>query len=419
MVSRRGLLGGAAGLAGGAALAGTATAQNSPATSTTGLKSLTASAKPITRAERLARLDKARRLMGEQGIGALIVEPGAALDYFTGVQWWRSERVTCAVIPARGETVIVTPAFEEPSVRESLGVPAEVRVWQEDESPYRRVAQALADRGAASGKVAVEATVRFFVVDGVRREAPGAQIVSGDPVTRPCRMIKSPAELALMQVANDVTLAAIRHLHATVRAGMTAPEIDAMLTQATRALGGETDGGLVLLNEASAYPHGSKQPQAVREGSVILIDTGCSVHGYQSDISRTWVYGQPSKRQREVWDTVKRGQEIVLETARPGARAGDVDRAVRAFYEREGWGPGYRLPGTPHRAGHGIGMEGHEPAYFVGNDDTRLQPGMCFSDEPGLYIPGQFGVRMEDCLHITEAGPKLFTGLAPSIDDPI
>jgi Xaa-Pro dipeptidase len=324
------------------------------------------------------------------------------------------------VIPARGDVVVVTPAFEEPSIRETLAVGGDVRPWNEHESPFALLVGALRDRGVTSGAIAFEATTRLFIVDGVRDASAGAyRVVSGDALVKAVRLIKSPAELALMQSANDVTLAALRHVHANVRIGMRPNEISAMVDAATVALGGDPEFALVLLNEASAYPHGSKQPQAVREGSVILIDVGCTVHGYQSDISRTWVMGQPSAKQRKVWDTVKRGQELALATAKPGTPVGAIDDAVRAYYEKEGWGPGYRLPGLPHRTGHGIGLDGHEPPYLVHGDTTPLAPGMCFSDEPGLYIPGEFGIRLEDCWHMTETGPKLFTALAKSIDDPI
>lgn len=383
------------------------------------LVSITGDAKPITADERRARIAKAQRLMGEQGIGALLVESGTALDYFTGVQWWRSERTTAALIPARGEVVVTTPHFEEPSVRETLQVGDDVRPWNEHESPFALLAGALADRGVAGKPLALESTTRFFIADGMRQALPSLRIVNGDPVTRPCRMFKSPAELALMQAANDVTLAAFRWVHPRVKAGMTAGDIGALIAQATAKLGGQAPFTLVLLNEASAYPHGSHQPQVVREGSIVLIDCGCQVGGYASDISRTFVFGQPTARQREVWNTVKRGQEIALETAALGKPVGKIDEAVRGYYESLGWGPAYKLPGLSHRTGHGIGMDVHEDAYLVRNDLTPLQPGMCFSDEPGLYIPGEFGVRMEDCWHMTEQGPKLFTLLAKSIDDPI
>jgi Xaa-Pro dipeptidase len=384
------------------------------------LRPMTAGAKPISADERRVRVAKLQRLLTEQGVGALIVESGTSLDYFTGVQWWRSERTTAAVIPAKGEVVIVTPAFEEPSVRETLVVGGDVRPWNEHESPFERIVQALRDRGVASGKIAFENTTRLFIVDGVMAAGGGAyQVVSGDGLVRACRLIKSPAELALMQLANHITIEALRHAHATVKPGMTSAEVSEIVGAATTTQGGGWDGGLVLLNEASAYPHGSHQAQKVREGSVVLIDVGCTVHGYTSDITRTWVVGTPSARQRKVWDTVKRGQEIALETAKPGAPVGTIDDAVRAYYEKEGWGPGYRLPGLSHRTGHGIGMDGHEPPYLVHGDATPLEPGMCFSDEPGLYIPGEFGIRLEDCWYMTATGPKLFTPLAKSIDQPI
>ncbi|HEX2816970.1 MAG TPA: Xaa-Pro peptidase family protein [Phenylobacterium sp.] len=384
-----------------------------------GLTSMTGGAKPISVEERKARIARLQDVMRRRKIGALILESGSSLDYFTGIQWHRSERTTASVIPAQGEIVTVTPAFEEPSVRETLAVGGEVRPWDEHENPFARIAGALADRGVRSGAIAFESTTRLFIVDGVRKAAPALKVVSGDALVKAVRLIKSPAELSLMQTANDVTLEALRHVQAQVRVGMSPGEIGAMMDAATVALGGAPEFALVLINEASAYPHGSHQPQTLREGSVILMDVGCTVHGYQSDISRTWVMGAPTAKQRKVWDTVKHGQEIALATARPGVPVGAIDDAVRAYYEKEGWGPGYHLPGLSHRTGHGIGLDGHEPPYLVHGDTTPLQPGMCFSDEPGIYIPGEFGIRLEDCWHMTDAGPKLFTILARSIDDPI
>lgn len=385
-----------------------------------GLTSMTTGAKPISVEERMARIAKLQKLMVDQKIGALILESGSSLDYFTGIQWHRSERTTAAVIPARGDIVVVTPAFEEPSVRETLAVHGDVRPWNEHESPFARLVGAIRDRGVTSGSIAFEATTRLFIVDGVREASAGAyQVVSGDALVKAVRLIKSPAELALMQTANDVTLAALRYVHGNVRAGMRPDEIASMMNAATVALGGAPEFALVLINEASAYPHGSHKPETLHEGSVILMDVGCAVHGYQSDISRTWVMGQPTAKQRKVWDTVKRGQEIALATAKLGNPVGSIDDAVRAYYEKEGWGPGYHLPGLPHRTGHGIGLDGHESPYLVHGDATPLAAGMCFSDEPGLYIPGEFGIRLEDCWHMTETGPKLFTELAKSIDDPI
>jgi Xaa-Pro dipeptidase len=383
------------------------------------LKPITGNAHPISAAERRARIAKVQALMEQRRIGALLIESGASLEYFTGIRWHRSERTTAAIIPAHGDVLIVTPAFEEPSVRETLLVGGDVRPWDESDSPFTAIVQGLRDRGVRAGHIAVEPTMRFFIVDGVRKASSAYDIVSGDPLIRACRMIKSPAELALMQTANDVTITALRYVHAHVERGMSGPEIGALMNGATVALGGSPEFALVLLNEASAYPHGSLQPQAVRDGSIILMDCGCTVEGYQSDISRTWVYGAPSPRQRRVWNTVRRGQEIALEEAKIGVAAGQLDDAVRAYYETEGWGPGYKLPGLSHRTGHGIGLDGHEPAYLVHGDTTPLEFGMCFSDEPGIYIPGEFGVRLEDCWYMTANGSKLFTPLAKSLEDPV
>ena len=403
--------------AAGAAVAGSgAEGASAPVT---GLSSLTRSVQPIEAKEHEARLAKVQGLMQQRQIGALLVESGSTLEYFTGIRWRRSERTTAALIPAAGRVAIVTPAFEEPSVRETLKVAGEVRPWKEDESPFALLAGAWRDSGH-TGPLAIEPTTRYFIVERTAAAAATRPtIVPGDELVRACRMVKSSSELALLQAANDVTIAALRNAHGQIRAGMQAADILALMVAATEQLGGSHEFTLVLLNEASAYPHGSIKPQQVREGSVILIDTGCAVHGYQSDISRSWVFGEISPRQRELWDTVKRGQELALETAKPGVAAGAVDQAVRGFYEQKGWRRDYGLPGLSHRTGHGIGMDGHEPPYLVRNDTTPLAPGMCFSDEPGLYIPGEFGIRLEDCWYMTENGPKLFTPLAKSIEQPV
>jgi Xaa-Pro dipeptidase len=416
MLSRRTFIQSAAAapLIGGAARSATA-----PATPFGDLRSLTLDAKAIAVDERRARIAKLQQLMQQRKVAALLVESGSTLEYFTGIRWPRSERTTAAVIPARGELIVVTPAFEEPSVRETLQVGGDVRVWNEHESPFEHIVQGLRSRGVDSGILAVESTTRFFIVDGIRQVSKAYEIISGDALVRACRLVKSPAELALMQIANNVTIEALRFVHARMQSGMRSTEIAALMDGATVALGGSPEFALVLLNEASAYPHGSVQPQAVHRGSIILMDCGCTVHGYQSDISRTWVFGDADARQRKVWNTVKRGQEIALETAVIGTPVGKIDDAVRSYYEHEGWGPGYRLPGLSHRTGHGIGLDGHEPAYLVHGDATPLQAGMCFSDEPGIYIPGEFGVRLEDCWYMTPSGPKTFTPLAKSIDDPI
>jgi Xaa-Pro dipeptidase len=378
---------------------------------------MTGGVQPIAGAEYLARLDKARTLMGKHGIGALLIEPGASLVYFTGVQWWRSERLTAAVLPRDGDLVIVTPHFEEPSVRESLRVPADVRVWNEHDDPLATVAGILRD-GKVTAAVGIEETVRFFAVDGLRNVMPRVEIKAGAPVVRGCRMVKSPAELALMQKANDITLAAYRHVWPRIQAGMSNHEVSAMMSAAHSALGAEHQFALVLLGEASAYPHGSGKPQAVRESEVVLMDCGCSVQGYQSDISRTFVFGKATAEQRKVWEQMREGQQIAIDAARVGVPAGAVDDAVRARYEKWGYGPGYKLPGLSHRTGHGIGLDGHEPVNLVHGEATPLAPGMCFSDEPGIYLPGRFGIRLEDCFHMGEERPVWFSTPARSLDQP-
>jgi Xaa-Pro dipeptidase len=382
------------------------------------LKPITNDIKPIGPAERADRLARAQALMARAKIAAIVIEPGASLEYYTGVQWRRSERLTAAVIPARGEPIIITPFFEEPSVRQSLGIPASVRVWQEDEDPLALLAGALKDRGAGSGRIGIEETVRFFVSDGLASHLPSAGLVSANPVVRGCRMIKTAAEIALLQAANDVTIAALRWSFPRISEGMTPGDIAATIDAATTALGGKGDGALVLLGEAAAYPHGSRKPQRVRAGEVVLLDCGCDVGGYSSDISRTFVLGKAPDDVRLIWETVAEGQQRARVAARIGAPAGSIDDAVRRFYESKGFGPGYQLPGLSHRTGHGIGMDGHEPVNLVHGEATPLAAGMCFSNEPGLYLPGKFGVRLEDCFHMTEAGPVWFSVPPQNIDAP-
>lgn len=374
---------------------------------------------PITAAERIARLARAQQLLRANNLGAMLVESGPTLDYYTGVQWWRSERLTGVVIPAEGAPIIVTPFFEQPSIAEQLEVPAEIRTWQEDDEPLKLVADFLRERKVTNRPIAFEETNRFFLGDRLAAQLPGARIVNANAVVRAQRMIKSPAELALMQAASDITIAAFRTAHANLKPGMSGGDISAAIVAASKALGGDADGNLVLINEAAALPHGSRKPHTLAPGDLVLIDGGCSVHGYQSDISRTFIFdGKPSADQRKVWDQVHRGQQIALAAARVGATAGSVDDAVRKAYTSWGYGPDYKLPGLSHRTGHGIGMEGHEPVNLVRGETTRLAPGMCFSNEPGIYLPGRFGVRLEDCFHMTPSGPEWFTTPPPSIDQP-
>ena len=373
---------------------------------------------PITDEERRARIEKARRLMVENGIDAMVLEGGTSMFYYTGVRWGNSERTFAVVIPARGELAWVTPGFEEQRARELIKFSTDVRAWQEDESPYKVVAGILRDRGA-TGKVGIEERLRFFVYDGIRQEMPTLQFVSATPVTAGCRIIKTAAEIALMQHASEITLQAIGATFTSLKEGMTTQQVSDIAAAATRKLGGKSDGGLVTFGKYTAFPHGSVQPQKLREGDVVLIDTGCTVEGYVSDITRTSVFGKPTQRQRDVWEIEQRAQNAAFAAAQVGATCESVDAAARKVITDAGFGPDYKVPGLPHRTGHGIGLDGHEWTNFVRGNTTRLAPGMCFSDEPTIVIYGEFGVRHEDCLHITDAGPKFFNPQSRSIEHPV
>jgi Xaa-Pro dipeptidase len=423
-VDRRKFVGRSVGLLGataiGPTLAGAAIAEaQSGAGPIASLHPLGPPVMPITDEERRARIEKARRLMTENGISAIFLEGGTSMFYYTGVRWGNSERTFGVVIPAKGELAWVAPAFEEQRARELIKFSNDVRTWQEDESPYRVIAQIIRDRGAASGKIGMEERVRFFVFDGVRQELPTAQFVSATPVTAGCRMIKSPAEIAFMQRANEITLQAIGAAFKTLKEGMTQQQLSANVGEATTHLGGVGDGALVIFGKYTAFPHGSVQPQKLHEGDVVLIDAGCTVDGYTSDITRTTVFGKPTQRQRDVWETEKRAQSAAFAAAQIGATCESVDAAARKVITAAGFGPDYKVPGLPHRTGHGIGLDGHEWTNFVRGNMTKIQPGMCFSDEPTIVSYGEFGIRLEDCLHITETGPKFFTPQSPSIEKPV
>lgn len=385
------------------------------------LKNITKNVSAITSAEREIRIKKAQKLMQQMNISALIIEPGAAMDYFSGIQWWRSERLTALVIPLEGKVGIVCPFFEEPSIQESLAIEGDIRVWQEHESPFERIKQILVDRGInlSKGQIGFENSVRYFVQDGVMSLLSKLQHISAEPVTRGCRIIKSHHELQLMHKANEVTLLAYAEVYSKLEVGMTSSQVKSLMSNAQSALGGKRPWNMALIDQASAFPHGSKKKHIIKEGSIVLMDCGCNIHGYQSDISRTFVVGEPSKRQRDIWQTVRTGQQIALEKAQIGSPAGLVDDAVRKHYQAQGFGPNYNLPGLSHRTGHGIGMEGHESVNFVHGEQEKLRAGMCFSNEPGIYIPGEFGVRLEDCLYMTDKGAQWFTVPPDSLDSPI
>jgi Xaa-Pro dipeptidase len=385
-----------------------------------GLKSMKDQARPIRPEERQARQEKARALMEANDLDAILLMEGTSLSYFTGIRWWGGERLFAMVLPAMGTAFYVCPAFEEGRAREQIaqapeGSQPDVRIWQEDESPYQRVAQGLKDREMLTGKIGIEETVHFVFREGIEKSAPQTKLVSATPVTAGCRMIKSPAEIDLMRLANQVTLVAYEALYHALHEGMTHFEVGRLIEAAHDKLGfpGEA---LVEVGEFSAFPHGSTQTQVVREGVPVLVDGGCKVESYQSDITRMLVLGSAPDKVKKVFDIVHRAQSAALTAARPGVECGAVDAAARKIITDGGYGPDYKF--FTHRVGHGIGMDGHEWPYLVRGNSTKLAPNMTFSDEPGIYLRGEFGVRLEDDMHITENGAELFTPQSPSLDEP-
>ena len=392
------------------------------------LKSRKSEASPITREERHERQQRARQLMTENALDAILLMEGTSLRYFTGVRWWGGERTFALVLPAKGAAFYVCPAFEEGRAREQLsnapdGDQADVRVWHEDESPYQRIAEGVKERGIASGKLGIEETVRFVFADGIAKAlsqaAPQVRIASATPVTAGCRMIKSAHEIALMRLASQVTLAAYEAVYRALRPGMTQRDVSGLIDAAYRQLGFPGDAS-VMVDQATAFPHGLTTPQVIREGSIVMIDDGCTVEGYQSDITRTFVVGKPSgqagEKMKQVFEIVLRAQSAALAAAHPQAECGSVDAAARKVITDAGYGPDYKY--FTHRLGHGLGMDGHEWPYLVRGNSTKLQANMTTSNEPGIYIRGEFGVRIEDDMHITENGAELFTPQTLSLEDP-
>ncbi len=383
------------------------------------LKTMTDDVEPITLQERVARVEKAQRLLTENKIEALILDCGTSLQYFTGISWWPSERPMVAIIPAKGDVKYVCPGFEESRLRELIKIGKDVYVWQEDESPYKQIATALKDADIRSGNIGIEERLRFFILDGVRKEALHLNYVSGDPITIPCRMIKSSAELSLMQKAADITSAAIKFGITELREGMTQSELSSIIDNTQRKLGGQPEFSLALFGESSSFPHGSTKPRTLKKGDIVLMDCGCTVENYSSDITRTIVFGaDPTKRQGEIWKLEQQAQAAGFAAAKIGAPCEEVDAAARKVITDAGFGPGYKLPGLPHRTGHGIGMDGHEWGNMVKGNKQALQTGMCFSIEPTIAVPGEFGVRLEDCVYMTEQGPKWFSKTSKSISEP-
>jgi Xaa-Pro dipeptidase len=384
------------------------------------LQSRKSEATPITGEERGERQEHARKLMGEKGLDAILLMEGTSLRYFTGMRWWGDERTFALVLPAKGAAFYVCPAFEEGRAREQIGngpdpAQADVRTWQEDENPYPLIAQGLKDRGVASGKIGIEETVRFVFSDGIAKASPQATFVSATAVTAGCRMIKSAHEVVLMRLAAQVTLAVYDAVYQSMHDGMTQHDVSGLIDKAYAQMGfpGEAS---VMVGEYTAFPHGSTALQVIHEGSIIMIDDGCTVEGYESDITRTFVLGKASDKMKQVFDIVHRAQSAALAAARPGAECGSVDAAARKVITEGGYGPDYKY--FTHRLGHGMGMDMHEWPYLVRGNATKLQPNMTTSNEPGIYLRGEFGVRLEDDMHVTENGAELFTPQSPSLEDP-
>jgi Xaa-Pro dipeptidase len=366
------------------------------------LQPMTQGVSPITLDERRARLDRAQRLLVAAGLDALVIGPGSSLAYFTGAEWGLSERFFGMVLGRAGDPVWVTPAFERDRALEQVRIGTDVRAWQEDESPWALVARALSDRGAATGRVGIEETLPFAFSDGIAQALPAARLAGAVAVTAGCRMVKDAHERELMRRACAITLHAYRAVFASLAEGLTTAQVAGWIAAAHRRLG-VRGGALVLFGPDAAHPHGTANPRPLRRGDVVLVDGGCRVHGYQSDITRTAVFGAPpTDRQRRVWDLVRKAQAAAFEAARPGVECQAVDAAARRVIEEGGFGPGYAF--FTHRLGHGIGLDGHEWPYMVRGNRTKLVAGMTFTDEPGIYVPGELGIRHEDTVAVTENG---------------
>ena len=384
------------------------------------LKNRRAEAQPISLEERERRFEHAQELMRAQQIDAIALIGGTSLVYFTGIRWWNSERLFVCVLPQKGAPFYVCPAFEEERAREQMreapaGKSSRVYTWQEDENPYPLAAQGLKDLGLSTGKLGIEERVTFVFSDGLRKANPGFETVSATPVTAGCRAVKSAAELKLMQLANDVTLSVYEAAWKSVRPGITNRQVSEWIGAAYELTGFPGDASCQV-DAYSALPHGSIQPQVLKEGSLVLIDDGCVVEGYQSDISRSFTVGKPTDRMKHVFDVVHQAQAAALAAAKPGVACGSVDAAARKVIDAAGFGPDYAH--FTHRVGHGIGMDGHEWPYLVKGNSQLLEAGMTFSDEPGIYLRGEFGIRLEDDMYITGDGAKLFTPQSHSLEEP-
>jgi Xaa-Pro dipeptidase len=380
------------------------------------LQNMVGDVKPLTADDYAARLEKATRIMADNKLDGLLLEGGTNLQYFTKVNWWRSERTFGAVFSLKRGPVWVCPAFERKRAEELVPKEQEIRTWEEHESPYALIAGVMKDLGAGGGRLGLDPSMRHFIYYGLRRDAAQLELVDGAIVTEGCRGIKSETEIAYMDLANKITKLAYREGFKGLREGMSPRELAAEIGAAHQKMGVAGGGGPQFgLN--TAFPHGSMEVRNLQKGDVVLVDGGCSVEGYRSDITRTIIFGQPTDKERRVWDAVRKAQAAALKTVRPGVPCESVDQAARRVIEEAGFGPEYKY--FAHRLGHGIGMEGHEYPYLVRGNTLKLEPGMTFSNEPGIYIYGEFGVRIEDCMVVTEDGGRTLGGLeAMAIDKP-
>jgi len=385
------------------------------------LSNMTSDLTPIQKSEYSSRIDKAQHYMQQNSIAALYLNAGTNLSYFTGMQWYASERLVGAILPASGDVIYVAPYFEIDSLEERKVINGDIIGWQEHESPYALIAHLLGEIDTAGGKkIAVDESTQFFVVDGFNKALPeGASIINGAEVTAHCRMHKSVNELALIQRAMDMTLAVHKTTASMLYAGITTTEVEAFINDAHKKVGASGNYFcIVLFGTATSFPHGVKDPQILEENDLVLIDTGCKVHGYLSDITRTYCFGKPTVKQKAMWESEKRAQYAAFNAVKPGVPCGDVDKAARDSLASDGLGPDYNLPGLPHRTGHGIGMDIHEWPYLVKDNPHPLAPGMCFSNEPMIVVPNEFGIRLEDHFYVSDTGAVWFTEPSKSIGEP-
>ncbi|MCO7227070.1 Xaa-Pro peptidase family protein [Pleionea sp. CnH1-48] len=387
------------------------------------LSNMTDKAVAITLEEHQARVAKAQAYMQAQGIDAIYLNAGTNLTYFTGTQWYASERMVGAVLPASGPLEYIAPVFEIGSLQDFMILEGAVNGWHEHESPYElfiQILQRMNKDTSKSLRVGIDESTAFFVANGIQELAFDMEIINAKEVTAHCRTRKSVNEIALMQRAKDMTLSVQKAAAAILQEGISTTEVEAFINEAHKKVGAPAGSYfcIVLFGQATAFPHGVKEPQYLKKGDVVLIDTGCKLHGYISDITRTYVFGEPNERQRQIWDYEKQAQQAAFEAAQLGIQCMQVDAAARKSLAANGLSAEYELPGLPHRTGHGIGLDIHEWPYLVGNDTTPLDVGMCFSNEPMICVPGEFGIRLEDHFYMTEQGPKWFTEPSRSIDDP-